>query len=371
MKTEHIDLDGTTPGTRHVLTVHRFGTPGARPQVYVQAALHADEIPGMLAAHYLRQMLMRKELEGLIQGEIILVPFANPIGLAQRILGVQVGRFDVHDGNNFNRYFPDLLAQLPDNFADHLSQDQDRNVAVLRKTFRELIGSLPRTTPAQHLKAALLSLAIEADWVLDLHCDGEATMHLYTLPALANAFQPLAALLQAEALLVADVSGDDPFDEACSRPWTVLAQRYPGHPMPIACKASTVELRGQADVDPVLAEGDATALVHFMTHAGAISGSAPQAPPLRCRATALEAVEALIAPCAGIIAYHAKTGQHVDTGALIAEIIDPELGSATPVRAGTRGILFARAGGRFAVPGKRLGKIAGEVPLRSGKLLSP
>ena len=39
-----------TPGLTYELAVRRFGAPGARPKAYIQAGLHADEVPGMLAA---------------------------------------------------------------------------------------------------------------------------------------------------------------------------------------------------------------------------------------------------------------------------------------------------------------------------------
>jgi predicted deacylase len=83
MQTEQIALASPAPGVALALTVHRFGTPGARPRVYIQASLHADELPGMIAAHHLRERLTRLEAEGRIAGEIVLVPSANPIGLSQ------------------------------------------------------------------------------------------------------------------------------------------------------------------------------------------------------------------------------------------------------------------------------------------------
>ena len=35
-------------GTERTLTAWRYGRAGARPKAYLQAAIHADEIPGML-----------------------------------------------------------------------------------------------------------------------------------------------------------------------------------------------------------------------------------------------------------------------------------------------------------------------------------
>ena len=37
------------------LTSFHYGTPGAGKKVYIHASLHADEVPAMLVAHYLRQ----------------------------------------------------------------------------------------------------------------------------------------------------------------------------------------------------------------------------------------------------------------------------------------------------------------------------
>ena len=74
-RVERLPLGAGTPGTRREVLVHRFGTPGARPKAYFQAALHADEIPAILVAHHLVRRLA--EAEGLIEGEVVVVPFAN------------------------------------------------------------------------------------------------------------------------------------------------------------------------------------------------------------------------------------------------------------------------------------------------------
>ena len=83
------------------------------------------------------------------------------------------------------------------------------------------------------MKKTLLGLGQEADLVLDLHCDSEAVVHLYTHTRSAEEFAPLSALIGAHAYLLADVSGDEPFDEACSRPWAELADRFSGSSDPL------------------------------------------------------------------------------------------------------------------------------------------
>ena len=85
MKVETIPLGGSA-GTRHELLVRRYGTPGARPKVYVQAGLHADEMPGVLTAHHLCGLLDGAA----VTGEVVVLPLANPLGLAQRGFAVTV-----------------------------------------------------------------------------------------------------------------------------------------------------------------------------------------------------------------------------------------------------------------------------------------
>jgi predicted deacylase len=369
MRTEQIALQPLAPGANVTLTVHRFGATGARPRIYIQGALHADEIPGMIAAHHLRERLTALEAEGRIAGEIILVPSANPIGLAQRVLGSPIGRFDLADGVNFNRGFPYLVPKAAERIEGRLTADAARNVVIIREALTAELEAWPASTPAEHLKKALVRLAIEADLVLDLHCDSEAVMHLYTLGGTAEAFEPLAALLGAEAILLADESGDHPFDEACSRPWHELAERFAANPIPLACHAATVELRGEADVNHEFARADAQAVLDELVLRGALTGPKPTVPPVRCRPTPLAGVEPIVAPISGMIAFRAKVGDRVQAGDVIADLIDPATGQVIPALTASTGVFYARVLTRFAGAGQRIGKVAGTTANRTGKLL--
>jgi predicted deacylase len=366
-----VTIEGHAPGTSHAYAVLGFGAEGARPKVYVQGGLHADEGPGMLTARRLVERLAVLEAEGRVQGEVVLVPCANPIGLAQRLLASHPGRFDLYDGVNFNRGYPDLAPGVAARVAGRLGADAAENVRLIRAALVAELAERPAVTPAERLKLGLLGAAIDADLVLDLHCDGEAEVHLYTLTPQAEALAPLAALLGARAVLTATDSGHNPFDEATSRPWLDLARAFPGHPVPLACTAATLELRGEADVDRGLAEADAEAILGYLAHMGVLEGPGPNLPPALCAPTPLEATEPLVAPASGLVAYAMPLGATVCPGDLVAEIVDPMTGAATAVRATTAGVLFARAATRIAEAGKRLGKIAGAEPLRSGPLLSP
>ena len=201
--------------------------PAPGPKATLQAALHADEIPGLLVAHHLRARLAALEAEGRIVGEIVLVPVANPIGLAQRVLQAVEGRFDLASGENFNRHYADLFDTVASAGRRPAGRSMPTlNVALIRDALREAAAALPARSALESLRRTLLGLSIDADIVLDLHCDSQAVMHLYTETSVWPQVEPLARFLGCEAALLAEVSGDHPFDEACSTIWPRLAARF-------------------------------------------------------------------------------------------------------------------------------------------------
>ena len=50
-------LEGDSPGRVTELNYYRIGPDRAGKKVYLQAAIHADEQPGMLVLHHLLQLL--------------------------------------------------------------------------------------------------------------------------------------------------------------------------------------------------------------------------------------------------------------------------------------------------------------------------
>ncbi len=356
--------------TRSVQSLH-FGTSQSGKKTYLQASLHADEIPGMLVLHHLRHQLSLLEAENKIDGEIVLVPVANPIGLAQEIQGSAFGRFDLSTGINFNRGYQHLTLQLWPALADKLGPDADANARIIRQHCVQALQQSQAQSEAAELKKILQTLAIDADIVLDLHCDNQAVMHLYTGTPLVAATLPLAAYLGAQTLLVCNQSGDDPFDESCSRHWWELAQLASDqHPIPLACLSLTIELRGETDVAHGFAQADANAIIAFLQHAGHINGPAPACPDALCAATPLEGVEPLKAPQSGVVVFTRTLGAQIQSGESIGEIVDPLSGAVTPLVASVSGVLFARISKRYVRAGTSVAKIAGTTAYRSGNLLS-
>lgn len=371
MHVETIPILSTTPGCQYAIEVCRFGNPGSAPKAYIQAAIHADEVPAILVAQRLRHALLVLEQQGQLVGEVVLVPYANPIGLAQQVLGQHHGRFDLRDGANFNRGYADLAALLADDVRDRLTQDTQHNTQVLRQALCHQANRLEVTSPAQHLKVSLLQLAMDADIVLDLHCDAEAQMHVYALNPQREVACELGALLGATAVLLATESGDSPFDEACSRPWVQLQQRFPDFPIALACFGATIELRGDTDTDHELAARDAQAILDFLRRKGVLAGAAVTVPAALCEPTPLSGSEPISAPSAGVVVFRCVVGQRVRAGDPIADLVDASTGGITTLCCQSDGVVYARCGSRWAHPGKRLAKIAGTSLARTGKLLSP
>ena len=127
-------------GTHRELVSFHYGTPGAGQKIYIQASLHADELPGMLVAHHLRGRIEALEVADKLNGEIVIVPVANPIGMAQMLMRTHLGRFDIGTGENFNRHYPALFAGVVDRVANLLGDNASANVVHIREAMRALLA---------------------------------------------------------------------------------------------------------------------------------------------------------------------------------------------------------------------------------------
>jgi uncharacterized protein len=361
-------------GSHKTLTSFHFGTPGSGRKIYIQASLHAEELPGMLVAHHLRPLFEAFEAAGQIHGEVVLVPVANPIGLAQRLDHKPMGRFELDTSENFNRHYPDLAAAVEPMVNKLLGDDALANAGLVRGAMNGYLQQWMPATELQSLRRTLLLLAHDADFMLDLHCDCEGVLHFYTEEACWPQMQELAHFLGAEAILLAKSSGNRPIDECLSGAWWQLADRLKAKgqnaPLPQGCCSTTIELRGELDVSHAWAKKDADAIVAWLQHKGVLAcAAAPAAPKALCQATPLAGSESLHAPAPGVVVFAAEPGQILQVGDLVAEVIDPLANLSHRVTAGVSGVFYARIRDRYITAGGELGKIAGATAFRSGELL--
>ena len=372
-----IALPSMTPGTGRSIAVHRFGVAGARPKIYLQAAIHANELPGAMALHHLMPMLAAADRARRIKGEILVVPTVNPIGLSQLVGNNHLGRYDFLGRENFNRNWLDLSGAIAERVGDALGTDARQNVAAIRKAAIAELSALKPANELQTLRVEIMKLSADADVVLDLHCDMHAVLHLFiSRRDWPGPARELAADLGVDATLY-----NEPFPEALtfsgvhSALWARLAARFPGANIPQATLSATVEYRGQHNVTHALGEADAANLYRFLVRRGVIAGRAGALPRLKAEATPIAGMDVGYAPKTGFLVYHARKGQRVRKGEPVCEVIDPSDArgpkARTQVPARTDGIVFSRRpDGRLAWPGMVLFRIAGKKPLAHRKGLS-
>ena len=370
-------LPSMTPGTSRSVTIHRFGKAGARPKAYLQAAIHANELPGAMALHHLMPLLTEADRRGLIKGEIVVVPTVNPIGLSQLVGNNHLGRYDFLGRDNFNRNWHDLSGAVAARVGNLLGQKANDNVALIRTAAVAVLDGMKPVTELQTLRVETMKLSIDADIVLDLHCDQHALLHLFISrkdwPEPARA---LAADLGAEATLY-----NDPYPEPLTFSgvngalWARLAERFPDAAIPQACLSATVEYRGQHDVNHEIGDADARNLYRYLMRRGIIAGRAGKLPRLKAEATPIGGMDVGYSPGTGILVYHLAKGTRVRKGMPVCEVIDPADARGPKARkqivARTDGILFSRrTDGRLAWPGMVLFRIAGAKVLQHRKGMS-
>lgn len=372
-----IDLPVMTPGTSRGIVYHRFGKAGARPKAYLQAAIHANELPGAMALHYLMPMLVEADRKGLIKGEIVVVPTVNPIGLAQLTGNIHLGRYDFLGRDNFNRNWLDLSGDVAAAIGPRLGADADKNVALIRKAALEALDAMQPQTELQTLRREVMKLSVDADIVLDLHCDQDAVLHVFaSAKDVPGPAVDIAADLGAESLMYSEPYPETlTFSGVHGSMWARLAGRFPDANIPTACTSVTVEYRSQHDVSHALGESDAKNLYRHLTRRGIIAGKAGKLPALKRDASPISGMDVGYSPGTGIIVYLVKKGEWVKKGQPIVDVIDPSDARGPKARktlkSRTDGLFFSgKENGKLAWPGAVLYRIAGPKALAHRKGMS-
>lgn len=340
-------ISGDTEGASYAFPVFRFkGNDECAPRAYLQAALHAGELPGTAAINVLMPMLRNAEAENRIRGHITLVPQANPIGREQHLFGTIQGRFHLGTRTNFNRDFP--LPSRPE--AASLPPPDPRAMADAR------------------LKRRLVELSVGHDIVLDLHCDDEGVAYLYTFAALWPAMSDCAAALGLEGVILwREGEGGRSFEEASVHPYLRLPRDKARLDRLVV---ATIEYRGVRNVDRAKAESDASGLYRFLVLRGVVKDPTVLAPqPFSGAVATTETIETLPAPKAGFILYDVKPGDRVEKGQRLASVVHApgEEGGGVDVLAPQSGFIFTRRSHRSTRAGDDLLKLAGDAPSAAAK----
>ena len=362
-------LAGDSPGQTTELFWYTAGPEDAASRVHLQAALHADEQPGTMALHHLLPMLRDADAAGELNAHFTIFPSVNPLGLSNRSLGQHLGRYDIQTGINYNRRWPDLFPLVSEAVAGKLGTDPAANITVLRQAVLDWIDAQQGGTAIQRLRLLVLRSAVQCDIVLDLHCDDDSLMHIFTSPELMPGLQDLADWMGVAATLTAEDSGGGSFDEVLPSLYRKARLAYPDCPVPNGAETATLEYRGRADSFDALGRHDAEGLFGFFAGRGLIAADAGEPLQQAPAPTVFEATEVLKVDAPGLLAYRVELGEQVVKGQPVADLIamdGPDAFMArTPILAGTDGFILSRITAKYVRRGSGIAKIVGTDPIPS------
>jgi predicted deacylase len=380
IKKKIVQLPSMTPGSSRTISVLSFGKSGARPKVYMQAAIHANEMPGTMALHHLMPMLAEADKKGLIKGEIILVPTVNPIGQSQLVGNSHAGRYNHLSNENFNRNWIDVSEGVAEKIWKKVGTNPEANVKMIRKAALDVLKDMKPANELQTLRVEMQKLSTDADYVLDLHCDIYAALHLFTAKndwvqgpkgPLGNegAVKALAADLGVEATMF-----NDPFPSTLtfsgvnSALWARLQNKFPQAAIPQACMSVTLEMRSQHDVSDALGSADAKNLYRWLVRQGVVAGRATPLAKMKTAPAPISGMDVGYSTGTGFLVFHVKPGAKVKKGQPICDVIDPANPhgpkARTTYKSGTDGVLFSRRlDGYLSWPGQVMYRISGPKPL--------
>jgi len=362
-------LTGDTPGRSTELNYFRIGPADAGRKVYLQAALHADEQPGILVLHHLLKLLRDADAAGELKACFVLFPMVNPLGMGDIEFGQHQGRYNRSTGVNHNRDWPVLYDAVSDGLAAKLGDDAADNIRIVRSALRDWAGSMSQMTALDQWRRCVVTEACDADYVFDLHCDDDSLLHIFSVPQLADNMQQLANWSGAAATMLAEDSGGGSFDEVWPTIWLRLAKECNDKPLPLPVVSCTLEYRGQGDTFDAMNRQDALNLYGYFQEQGLIAGASLGKKSEARAGTDLRATEYLRAPHNGLLAYCVELGDWVEKGDIIAELIrldgDGAFVDRTPLLAGTAGQVISRKINKYVWAGANVSKIVGSEILES------
>ena len=208
------------------------------------------------------------------------------------------------------------------------------------------------------MKRQLLSMAIEADLVLDLHCDDQSVIYAYFDKLFWPEATDLAESFGLAAVLLSDGTSSA-FEEAVTYAWRhgPLGPRKSWYDNRISL---TMEFRGLADVYADLGRQDAEGILSFLKRRGAIAGSPSRHEPFTGAVAGLDYVQMVNAPIGGMLLFEKDVGISVKAGDRLATIapVPRDPSQDVEILAPVDGEIVTRVQHRFVRRSDNLMKIA-------------
>ena len=295
------------------------------PNVYIQANMHGAEVQGNAVIFQLLELLQHCKL----QGNITLVPYANPVACNHKNGEYTLGRFDPITGVNWNRMYhfdENVIEPFAQQYLD--ASEDDIKAKFQQLLLNEVESKLEQNTwgltTGQRIAYQLQRLAHQADIVLDLHTGPISSKHLYC-PEYAQAS---AKYFDIEHTLLIPNDFCGAMDEATFCPWWSLQQAYQALGRNFTMgqgafkrESFTVELGSQEQIDLDVAKQDALSILSYLNYQGVIDNKQYQPQKMTRYAGYLKDYKALYSPMGGMVDYLAEFGKPLAAGEPLARIL--------------------------------------------------
>ena len=314
-----IPVQGLPSGDDLYIRVIDVEGPEKGPKCYIQASMHGAEHQGNAVLYQLLNYLESND----IKGSIRIIPTANPLAINTKMGPYTFGRFNAGTGDNWNRSYYNFTEN---NEKVHLFAKQHLNSSesIINVEYKKLMEDLLIDQIAEskygssqngHLHLILQQLAINADYVLDLHTAGVATRYLYAPEYLAERSSALPFPFH---LIIGDKFGGS-MDEAAFITWVNLRNIFSdlGRVFNIDFESYTLELGGEERISIEEASKDLEYILEYLSHKGLTRNSETKSEYkiIKCNK---KDYKSYFAKQAGLYDFIAKPGQLIKKGDLLA-----------------------------------------------------
>lgn len=360
--TDKIALPSFSVGTEQYILFHRFKGRSGHKSVYIQAGTHADEHPGLLVAQFLIDRLSQLEEEGRLLGDVVVCPYANPVGMTQETFGSLTGRYSLENGENFNRNFPDISEKVKERIRSN--SEKEFKLSELKSIFLDECDNDHYQNTLTVIRSFLFREAIQHDILLDLHSDSSSELHVYSTCNKEEQALSLTKTIESSILILEEEAGGFPLDEAYSKTWKAAFEECGINEEEIGFSA-TIELRGKDKVCPTLAMQDCEGIIRFLSHEGTIQLEYDLKDGNDVEIYPLEGLQPVKSDISGLVIWKKSLGERVEEGEVIAEVMpldrswkEPNI----PVKSSVDGVLLAKNIHHLVRQGQRIGKLVSKTP---------
>ncbi|MEL7501368.1 MAG: succinylglutamate desuccinylase/aspartoacylase family protein [Cyanobacteria bacterium J06554_6] len=305
------------------LQVYKFISTQPGKKAYLQANLHGAEIAGNVVIHKLMDWLGAIAPDALT-GEIWIVPVCNPLGVNARMHHFPTGRYSTYEGDDWNRIFWDYektgaaISPLQGE-AETVVKDYRAQILEAFKHEQARLDHPQGISLAQRYRTVLQSLALDADYVIDLHSSSNRGMaYLYYFPGREAGAQ----LFSLDFGILLDKYDGDAFDESFIKPWLALERVCAEAGDSIRCEveAYTLEIGTGMKVDPLAVKKSLRGVQNYLIQKGFVKTQG--LPPDSSMALySRHNVHKYYTTSGGVIEHRVRPGSTVAKGEVLYELL--------------------------------------------------